>query len=54
MSNTDTSSKNDQSSKKDDKNTEQGNNAQPKIDLNTLRKSEGFRNLGDKFDYWSD
>jgi len=55
MSTTDTSSKDNQPSKKDEKkNTEQGNNTQAKIDLDALRNSEGFRNLGDQFDYWSD
>ena len=44
------------SKKKDQTNTKQENNIKekPKIDLDTLRKSEGFRRLGDQLDYWSD
>lgn len=57
MSDTFVTTQNDQFSQKNDqKNTKQDNHIKekPKIDLDKLRKSKGFRRLGDQFDYWSD
>tara|TARA_B000000437_G_scaffold179247_1_gene135192 strand:+ start:167 stop:340 length:174 start_codon:yes stop_codon:yes gene_type:complete len=57
MSNTVVTTQDDKfSKKKDQTNTTQENKIKekPKIDLDKLRKSEGFRRLGDQLDYWSD